>query len=319
MQYIYLDWNVIQYMKNETKAKCIDGPEFSSLVHRLSRRYHFPFSEGHLDDLLVSFKPENQENIETDLMYLDLLSKGRAVVYSERDESFHITDTINLKKSFYDAAKGSPTSTRPEVNVRSGQFLVDTKSLPEKHIFKRHLSENNDVLDENVVRALLQEMWEQNDDPVFYKALRDNMSMVPKMLENPNTILDPSSKYRRQLSPFLEFLQANTPFDYQENFNSVIASFLSIDGRAIQDLNMGQKIEMAYMLLDLHTEFKEKMNNKNRPSNMGRDIKHLLYASGASHYVTEDKCSFKKATFVTKALALKVKVNSMSDFMSLFC
>ena len=65
-KYIYLDWNVIQYMKHDTIINEINGTEFKILVKKLSKKYVFPWSEGHLQDLLISFKPSNLRYVEED-------------------------------------------------------------------------------------------------------------------------------------------------------------------------------------------------------------------------------------------------------------
>ena len=67
------------------------------------------------------------------------------------------------------------------------------------------------------------------------------------------------------------------------------------------------------MLLDFSPLFRDKINNKNRPSNMHRDLKNFFFASDAKYYVTEDDATYKKSKFVAGLLGLPVRVVKMDE------
>lgn len=317
MDYIYLDWNVIQYMKHSILQGLINGPEFSVLVKKLSKRYRFPFSAGHLEDLAISFRPENQENINSDLEYLNLLSQGYALEINEEEDKIRPVNNVNIHELF----KKIATKTQEDIDIRvSGEsYPVDMDSLPKDDLFRSHLEKNGGILNTEVMSNYIQELYCHKDDPDHYKKFRQQVSEMKRKFENRDTIINQNSVYFKGLIPFLDFISSEKPEDYLSDFESIIKSFCSIDGRYAKEMKMGHRIELTYNLLDFHPKFRDKVNRKNRPSNIGRDCTNLYFASQAKYYVTEDSSTLKKAAFVCKALSLRVKATSMNDFSAKFC
>lgn len=317
MEYVYLDWNVIQYMKHSTVRDSINGPEFNNLINRLSKKYKFPFSEGHLKDLAISFNPDNQQNIKSDLEYLNNLSQGYALGIIGPTEKILPTNNVNIYNFFKKIV--SETQEEPDIKLSGGSYSVDMNILPKDDIFRPFLERSGGILDSDVMTEFLQHMWLSMDDPEHYKKFRIQVADIKKSLNNRDTILNKKSEYAKKLIPFLDFITSEQPENYLHNFDDVIKSFCHINGRSFDDMTIGGKIELSYMLLDFHPKFKDKINKKNRPSNIMRDCKNLYFASQAKYYVTEDSSTTKKAKFVCNALSLKVKITTMSEFMSKFC
>ncbi|MBL5862159.1 hypothetical protein JBO49_16260 [Serratia fonticola] len=318
MDYIYLDWNVIQYMKHSTIQKSIDGPAFYDLVKKLSKKYRFPFSEGHLRDLSISFKPENNENIKNDLEYLNILSQGYALGITKQDELIVITKkNIDIHTFFKDIILEQQVA--PEFEIAGNSYSVNMTTLPKDDLFRPFLEGSGGVLNPDVMSQFINELLLHMDDPDFYKKFRNQIANMKSNLGRKDTILSKDSNYYKGLIPFFDFITSESADSYIDNFEDVIISFCSINGRCFDTMTVGEKIEMTYMLLDFHPNYRDKVNKKNRPSNIGRDCKNLYFASQAKYYVTEDSSAFRKATFVCKALSLRVKVTSMSDFMAKFC
>ena len=71
-------------------------------------------------------------------------------------------------------------------------------------------------------------------------------------------------------------------------------------------------------LLDLVNDFKEEINEINKPSNLERDIYHVIFASSGKFLVSDDKKFRKKAHFTYRALEIKTKVLSLESFVYLF-
>ena len=317
MKYIYLDWNVVQYMKNSTIKDSINGPEFSNIVNKLSKKYQFPFSEGHLKDLAISFDPQNKTYVEKDLDYLNKISNGYALGTIDENDTLGTTNNVKIKELFYELL--TEQSKEPKFDISNGEYHVDSSKVSDKGIFKPHLEKNNGILDQNVMLAVLQDLWVNMDDPKFYKQFRNQVSTLKSTFKKRGTILDKKSDYFKQLLPLLDFLSSDKPLNHIDDFENILQSFLSINGRVLDERKIGQKIELIYMLLDFHPYFMDKVNKKNRPSNINRDCKNLFFASQAKYYVTEDNSTFRKAYFVTKALCLKVTIIKMNDFLTKFC
>lgn len=71
-EYIYLDWNIFQNMKHSYN---IEAKELEKIIFKLSKKYFFPYSGAHLEDLVVSTE-KNSNFISEDLSYLKNISNG---------------------------------------------------------------------------------------------------------------------------------------------------------------------------------------------------------------------------------------------------
>lgn len=316
MQYVYLDWNVIQYMKHSTVTNSIDGVAFAELIKKLSKQYRFPFSEGHLTDLAVSLKSENLALIKDDLKYLYELSAGYALGF-DPNVNLVIINNIDIFEFFERIA--TEVYNEPNFEITGTSYPVDMEKLPKNDLYRPFLELNNGVMDVTVMEGFISKLWTSIDDPEFYKQLRDDVSNLKKRFACTDTVLDQQSDYFKSTIPFLDFLVTDDLQILENNFHEAMRAFSSIDGRSFDSFKQGKKIQQAYALLDYHPKFRDKINKKNRPSNIYRDIKNLIFASQEKYYITEDKSTYKKASFVCKALSLNVKILNMSEFSHKFC
>ena len=308
-QYIYLDWNVIQYIKHETVNKKFNAPEFKKLIEELSKIYIFPISEGHLCDLSSGVTEDKIKYIDEDLIFIKAISKGFMLGVDSNEDIIPIQADIGAE--FNNIQR--PKKYNIEINVTGESYSVDMEKLSKSSLFRPLLEENNGLMDASVMTSFLDLMWESNDDPIFYKKFREEFSSLKSTFEKNDTILNQSSEYFSKLSSLLEFCSIKELDVLREKFNNIMISFLSINNRKLGNLTKGQKIELVYMLLDFHPLFRDKVNKKNRPTNIDRDCKNLFFASNAKYYVTEDDATYKKSSFVVKVLGLKVKVMKMDE------
>jgi len=316
MNYIYLDWNVIQYMKHQTKTNSIDGKAFYDLVKKLSKRYVFPVSEGHLKDLAAGSTKTSRNIISQDLNFLKDISDG-FVLGVDPNESLIPTNQVDIV-TFFDSVANKQDG-EPSFNVIGDTYQVDMVSLPKDDLLRPFLESNNGILDASVMQNFLANIWQLRDDPNFYKEFRNGVAKLKEKFIKTDTILNQESDSFNKIIPFLDFLGIDDENVLERKFDETLKAFLAIGGRNINNMKTGEKIQVAYMLLDFHPRFRDKVNKKNRPSNIGRDLKNFFFASQAKYYVTEDKATLKKAAFVSKYLSLKVKVENMSKFFSRFC
>lgn len=317
MEYIYLDWNVLQYMKHSTiiTEKSINGPECEKIIKNLLKRYRFPFSEGHLRDLAISSKPENKKNIQEDLNYLKELSNGY-VLGIDSNENLVTTNNVDILVFFDKIA--NEVESRPVFEFNDASFSVDMIKLPQNDLFRPLLESNNGVLDASVMKNFLLGMWNNMDNPDTYKIWRAQVAEIKSKFSATDTIIDQQSDYFKKIIPFLDFLVTDDLQILKNNFIKAMKAFASINDRNFDSFTQGNKIEQAYWLLDYHPNFRDRINKKNRPSNIDRDVKNLFFASQAKYYITEDNATFKKSSFVSEALTLKVKVLKMGEFCHKF-
>lgn len=316
-KYIYLDWNVIQYIKHEKVVEGkFDAIRFKSFMKSLKGRYVFPASEGHLKDLAATFKKENWSYIEEDLSFLKEISEGLMLGLDRNDMLMPVKADINEE---FNKIINEP-EVEPGFSVESVSYQVDMDELSKESMFRPFLEKNNGVLDATVMVSFLQKMWDSMDEPDTYKSFRKEVECLHKKPPNQDTIIYKESPYFKRVEAFFDIGKISDLKELRENFDEIQSSFLAIDGRCIENLTKGEKIENAYYLLDFSPLFRDKISNRNRPSNMQRDLKNLFFASDAKYYVTEDDATYKKSKFVARFLGLPVRVVKMDELrLSLTC
>lgn len=321
MKYIYLDWNVFQYMKQETvlEKKSINGLEFKELVKRISNKYTFPYSEGHLKDLSIS----QAEYIAEDLEFIKTISKNNILGFIDDEKIVIQKDYIDIKTFFNQLKESSKDELEQEINLditSNTCYEIAVNEMDENNLLKPFIEQNNGILDDKVFSKFIMMMYQNIDNPDFYKKFRIQVDQLKKNFESTtNTLIDKDSRYYSELIAFLSFMVENDMNNMKENFHKTMISFLNIDKKRIfEDLTIGAKIELAYSLLDYNQHFRDKINKKNRPTNMFRDIKHLHFASDAKYYITEDNTTYKKSKFVSEVLGLNVKVLKMNELVNKF-
>lgn len=286
-----------------------DAIKFRSFIQDLKGKYVFPASEGHLKDLAATFKEENWPYIEKDLSFLNEISEGLMLGVLP-DESL-----MPVKANIEDEFKKiiNEREAELEFSIKGGSHQVDMERLSQGSLFRPFLEKNNGVLDVSVMDSLLKKMWDSIDDPDFYKLLRKEVEALHKIIPGQDTIINQESPYFKSIDKFFYIGKINDPEELEEKFEEIQSSFLAIDGRSLDSLTKGQKIQNAYSLLDFSPLFRDKVNKKNRPSNMDRDLKNLFFASDAKYYITEDDATYKKSKFVARSLGLPVRVVKMDE------
>ena len=307
--YIYLDWNVIQYMKHKTITNVFDAVKFKEFISELSATYAFPASEGHLRDLASTFNEDNLKYIEDDLAFLKEISKGLMLGINP-DES--LTPVEADISSEFEKIK-LDTTPYPDIKVTGGSFKIDMNKLSKDSLFRPLLEKNGGTLDASVMESFIHMMQDSIDNHEIYKKFRIEVSNLKSSFSNNNTVLSKEGPYFKNLEAFIGYFEINDIDLLLKSFSKIQESFLAIDDRKLKSLTKGQKIENAYALLDFHPLFRNKINKKNKPENMYRDLKNLFFASDAIYYVTEDDSSYKKSKFVAKALGLRVRVMKMNE------
>lgn len=306
-------------MKHGTITDEFDAVKFKEFIIELSGKYAFPASDGHLRDLASSFKEGNQKYIKEDLDFLIEVSKGLMLGFRP-DESLTPINADICGKFEEIILEQKNTNLEVKVEVTGGSYKIDMDKLSKNSLFRPFLEKSDGYLTASVMEDFIYLIQESIDNPEIYKAFRLEVSNLKSSLLSNDTVLDKSSEYFKKLEAFMDFYEINDISDLLENFPKMQESFLAIDDRRLECLTKNQKIEIAYLLLDFHPLFRDKINKKNRPENMRRDLTNFFFASDAKYYVTEDHSTYKKSKFVSEALGLKVKVMKMNELrLNLTC
>lgn len=315
MKYIYLDWVVIQHMKNSTKRDAVDGDAFKKVVLSIGDKYHFPFSEVHVRDLLA---PEAVSDVERkrDIEFLKEISKGeRAFIKDGRC----LISKWDLNSLVSEVEAETVVPDFPQLTISSPQASIDMSKLDEDHPFYELLKETDGKFDVSIVIKFLHTVSDNMDDPAWYKKFRESVSNLKKMyLTTPNTLADKNSEWVKGFIPFLDFYCVRDETQEMQKFPAALEAFLSIDGRSLRNLKWEDWVPMAYLILDYHADFRDRIKKENKPSNMYRDLEHFLHACGSEYFVTEDIGLFKKSSMISRSFGLPVKVVKMSGFIETF-
>lgn len=322
-EYIYLDWNVIQYAKNPRQGRMDE--ELAQLIRRLSKKYRIPYSEAHLRDLASGFSEETKKYVDDDLKFLSDITKSDALVFIINAQNGQEHIGIQPRECEEDFA-AIINAIKDEENIAiefspngDAGFPVEVSMLDQGDVFLESLKNNNGELNSLVMSQVLKELWDNRDNPELYKRFRRQAQKVVEHLKaRPNTLINESTTIYSELAPFFKYLSLKKEQEIEEIFLPALVAFAKLSDRDFENLSMGAKIELAYGLLDFQPIFSEKVNNKNRPSNQLRDLNHFLSASNAKIFVTEDTGSLRKSRFLIRALGMRVKALNISEFIARF-
>jgi len=229
-KYIYLDWNVIQFIKKKTyiEEKSIDGERFGNLVEKLKKRYVFPFSEAHLRDLSIS----KEEYHDEDLDFLYKISDNNVLGFDD-NENLMSQNHLNIKDVFSFILDKQKKEEQDLENVKINYFMpnsfeVDLNKVTEDNILKPFIEQNSGILDTKVFIAFLEYSKENMNDHKFYKQFRNNVASLKKMYQKNDTIINQESIYFKKLIPFLDFILMDIVNSYTETLLTSESSMLSV-------------------------------------------------------------------------------------------
>lgn len=317
MKYIYLDWNVIQNIKHKRN----EGNELAELISKIKYKYHFPFSEAHLKDLSHS---QNNYILE-DLQYLKQLSENYCMSFDKNTEKMiPIKCPLDINFFFSDIVNHSRNEQKQlnQMNIIQNDLLmqdayaIDLNKITDNNLFKSLIQKNNGILNTKLLNTFFHFLKENIDKPDCYKKFRSNVYNLIAMVNEENTLLNQNPEYLKKLIPFFNFTIDDNITSIKKNFNHTVTAFLSIDNkRDFSLMKKGEKIELIYSLLDFNPLFRDKIDKRNKPNNMLRDLNHLFFASDADYYVTADGAAYKKSKFIAEVLNLKVNVMKVDEIL----
>jgi len=317
MKFIYLDWNVIQYIKHQTKNERFDGPEFLKLMKRVGKRYKFPFSDGHLRDLAKSVRPENKEEVQKDIDFLEKMSQGYAVSNSGSGSPLIHVPT-GVAKDLLESILKEKAFNLEEIKISITPQHIKTDAIKSTDFGHSAIMTEDGMLNEKSVLSMLADLQKCKDDPDLYKQLRKNILELKKNFAIRDTVISKDSDYFKRFEPFLDWVITTDPLAVRSEFSAALNAFSSISHENFAEQPLEKKIHISYTLLDFNPVFSEKINKKNNQSNIQRDMNNLLFAKDAQYFVTEDNATYEKTKEVASVLGLNVKIVKMNELIHKF-
>lgn len=319
--YIILDWNVIQYIKNNTNYY----DDYMQIINCVRRRYEFPFCEAHLKDLANSFSEDNKEQIDQDLSFLKQISKSVAVVVEEKTEKLYLIKLdpcTSFQEILFENSK-EHTFSVPIYPIT--EFQVDMQQLDKEHPMYNILEKSNGIYSPIVMAEWIEDtFFKLNNSVNNYKEFRFYINKIKRDLERHNTdenFLPSDLDYKKKLihfaMPFLDAMEIDNEEKLATIWRDAVMSWLKITNSI--EVSFKKQIITAYNMLDFHPLFYDKLKkNKNTLSNITRDSQMVYYASSGKFFVTEDKKCLKKAQLILKAFNCRCKVMNMEQFYRKF-
>lgn len=281
-KYIYLDWNVVKYIKSSDWDK-----KFSASVEWLIARYRFPFSFAHLCDLQRS----KEEYIQEDLLFLKGLSEGYMIGIDEAEDQYDIALQDVFEK--FNEVKESKEKIYPNI-----QISEELKKSILVNGFEKFFSNIQNA--PYLYCVLMSALNRFDSDAEMYKMFREYMINQGK---NP-------------ANGFL-YVLANETFS-ERDVECLIEEINKFDGA--ENLSRCQLMKVIYCLLEFKQIYNgrrvyDKVNRKNNFTNIYTDSLHMSIAQYADVYVTDDVITRRKTELVYQNFGIKTKVVDIKTFL----
>lgn len=171
--YIYLDWNVIKYLKEPRPDKEKLDRDVYEIVMKLNKKYVFPFSEAHFEDRCNNFKEEYLPLIQDDLQFVGRLSNDYCVAQSEDGEELKAIkyDVISLFNTVMSREKVTVDCNRLFPDMVP--FQVDIQNIELDYV-KDFWGEDSICDHEKLVTVVETIFSKELSNNELYKAVRDS-------------------------------------------------------------------------------------------------------------------------------------------------
>ena len=322
--YIYIDWNVVKYMK-EPRSNCIRmDNECRETIYKLKRKYKFPFSEAHIQDRASKFREEYRDKVIEDFMFFGGISDNLVIGRCEEKDKF-IMQYYNPMKMFNDEVEKIENKVKQDnLYTPQGTFQADMSKIGEDHPLYEMLKANNGLYTPTAMNDYIEKMFDKIfSDANEYKRFRN---YIGKVNIDKNELLNQQSNlgdmlYAQYLynhmQEFVKSMQYNRE-ELKQNWENITKEYLSMSSTT--NLSKEKSLIQGYMLLEMHPIFYDQLKNKkNTLDNIRRDAMHVYYASEAKYFISEDLHTREKTKFLYEVYNIKTKVVSEEEFLEYFC
>jgi len=312
LEYIYLDWNVIQGMKRKENKELIE------VLKRIKNKYNFPISIAHMEDLARTKGTKEKtrsEFIEEDIEYAENLSGFNVI-----DIDYKIIN-YQLERLLEDVELNAKNNLSEDVefdfnSFGDNEFSIDIENVSKSNPLFNLIKENNNILDSRVLDKLFSDIYNNIDNPTYIKNFRDEaVKTKDNFKRNKDTVLNQNSEFFNGLISFIDFMKDDKMDSIERNFEKTLKSFLSISNKTIEKTDKRDLIQIIYAILDFNPKFREKINKKNKPSNQTRDLNHFHFAIKSKYYITQDGPHAKKSNFISNYLNFNVNALTIEEFL----
>lgn len=316
---IYLDWNVIKYLKTPRKTekeKKLDL-ELAEKINALRNKksIFIPYSISHLNDLYISDTEGNEAFIREDLDFLNHITNGKMIVCENDNfqiESEDAHQAYQIRKM--DIIRENEMYKKASVEA-IGRRDIDLSKMNSDNLMYLILKKHNGVLNNDSFKEFAEFMRDHIlDNKDVYKKFREEIKDVKKNLEANSSKEEIEASGLNYVMKFVDSLECNKEDELCNVWTDIVYDFLKLNKR---DMSKREIILNSYGLLDLHPLFSEKMKGKNKADNIVRDAGHITYTCYSNVFVSENAGTLKKAKFINKVHNLSSIVCNEAEFLKL--
>lgn len=320
MSYVYLDWNVVKYMKSHRRDCNLTTDEyFTSLIFGMAKKgvYSFPYSEAHIKDRSNQYNPAYRTEVIKDFNFFGYINQNMClgIVGDSSNLSMHFKKMID----FFDENINSPVQvpSRESFLKNAFQIYADMDKICEDNPLYELLKNSNGHITEDDMATFLEEQFSCIfRDANSYKKMRNYLPYVN--LESDDAHISyMTSQYAHELfvhlGPFIKSVN-DDEISLSLKWKEICESWFSLNHPL--PISKSQLLVQGYTLLDMHPLFYDKLKKgKNTLNNILNDGTHVYYASEAKYFVSEDSHTRKKAKFIYTAFGIDTKVLSEKEFL----
>lgn len=159
-KYIYLDWNVIKYMKTPRLDNNVDI-QFKDAVFRLKEKFCFPYSVGHIKDRANGYSDKHIKEVIDDLSFAEVINEQQCV-------GMYNNEPIIIKKSMSEFWKEyidqKNIGTLPKENMWNlPELAIDISKINEDHPMYGFLKNHNGILSAYNINEFLEDTIRVSD------------------------------------------------------------------------------------------------------------------------------------------------------------
>lgn len=320
-KYIYLDWNVFKYMKNNREDKMDLDKEFFEAVLKLKKKYRFPTSLAHIKDRMRNFNEEYRSKVQEDFEFIYSVSDGKFVTMIPES---NILGIVNADiRGCIDEYINECVDDRKinfESDIMFESKLINLEKLEQSHPMYEYLLNHECLLNNKNFNEFMEKMYEDIfDKKTEYAKLRDYIRSfdITKAEFNVSNLseLCALDKLMYHCAPMFLSFRYEKVEELLEVWKEIADRFFSLNGNVTP--SMEQLLMQGYVLLDMHPLIKKERlkKGKNTLDNIIRDGNHCYYASNAKYFISEDMDTRMKTKFLYTVYEIKTKVYSEKEFL----
>jgi len=321
---IYFDWNVITTLRQienlTNKDDIVTFQKLFNIINSNRDNLIIPYSNGHLNDLMKSYKMGERNKVEQSLNFISHLTQDVCLTqyWNEETANWHYRNPNEYFENLIKDGSDLDTTSLDNILAPLKELGLDKifntlKFIPhninfeelEQHnssfsIFFKQAKADNSLF--AVMHDLLDLTNEMKNNPAIYNEMRSVFKNSVTIDQNINNVEN-----------VIEILDKTMP---KTILNKSFTELYLENAKTENSKNKGySKIIGTFMQLDFVGYGSDKLTKKNQYENLFNDSLHCFYGAQCDLFITSDKKTYKKAKAVYRNENIFTLVMKPSEFI----